>query len=76
MVGYPSIISANVEDCLGSIADKCTSVQTFNPSDSSDSWKDYEYTKPMEWNELIQMESGYGYWMYVTQDCSWVLTTV
>jgi hypothetical protein len=70
-VGKPSPGSGTVEDVLSSIAGKYSAVQTYDASDNADHWKHYDANKPSQSNDLTQMTSGCGYWLYATENCLW-----
>jgi parallel beta-helix repeat protein len=71
LVGKPSPGSGTVEDVLSSIAGKYSAVQTYDASDNADHWKHYDANKPSQSNDLTQMTSGCGYWLYATENCLW-----
>ena len=74
LVGYPSQTTRAVADALSSIAGKYTKVYTYYAFDDVDPWKVYDVSLPPFLNDLSQLQPGQGYWIYVTQDCTWVVT--
>ena len=68
LIGFPRSNSQSVADALASIAGKYTKVFEYDAATSS--WKSYDVSLPGWANSLQQMRPGYGYWVYVTEDCT------
>ncbi|MBN1656953.1 MAG: hypothetical protein JXA93_01055 [Anaerolineae bacterium] len=73
LVGYPSPVPHTVEEALASIAGKFTRIQTYDPTDAADPWKEYNVDAPAYANDLAMIEPERGYWIYVTEDCTWLV---
>lgn len=71
LVGYPSHTARPVDEALASIDGYYTTVETFDPTDPVNPWKDFDVDVPSYANDLVLMEPGKGYWIYVTSDCTW-----
>jgi len=68
LIGFPRSNSQSVADALASIAGKYTKVFEYDSTTSS--WKSYDVSLPGWANSLQQMRPGYGYWVYVTENCT------
>ncbi|MFH1926994.1 MAG: C1 family peptidase [Chloroflexota bacterium] len=75
MVGYPTEICKSIPDALLGIGEKLTMVRWYNPFDAKDPWKHYDPSAPSWANDLVEMQSGRGYWIQVSEDCVWVVDT-
>ncbi len=69
LVSYPASEPRTVADAFSSIAGKYTQVLRYEPGEST-AWKRYNVGIPPWANSLTQITSGWGYWVYVTQDCT------
>lgn len=69
LVSYPASEPRAVADALSSISGKYTQVLRYEPGEST-AWKRYNVGIPPWANSLTQITSGWGYWVYVTQDCT------
>lgn len=69
LVSYPASEPRAVGDALSSISGKYTQVLRYEPGEST-VWKRYNVNIPPWANSLTQITSGWGYWVYVTQDCT------
>jgi len=65
LIGYPSLAVRPVADVLASISGSYNLVRQFRASDSTP-WKSYNPYVPPSLNTLVNMEPGYGYWIYMT----------
>jgi hypothetical protein len=72
-VGYPSQPTRPITEALSSIAGKYTRVATFDATDPADPWQEYNVDLPAYANDLLLMEPGRGYWVEVTEDCTWIV---
>jgi hypothetical protein len=68
LIGFPRSNAQSVADALASIAGKYTKVFEYDAATSS--WKSYDVSLPGWANSLQQMRPGYGYWVYVTENCT------
>lgn len=73
LVGYPSLTPRPVADALASIAGKYDRVYAYNSADPVDPWKKYDPAMPGVLNDLVEMAPGRGYWIHVTEDCTWTV---
>jgi hypothetical protein len=72
LVGYPSYTSRFLGDALSSVF--WESVQHYNSYDAQgDYWKHNSTRKPSYLNDLNSMNTGEGYWIFVTKDCTWTV---
>ncbi len=69
LISYPASEPRAVADALASIAGKYTQVLRYEPGEST-AWKRYNTSIPPWANSLTQITPGWGYWIYVTQDCT------
>ncbi len=68
LISLPKIQSdTNVNSVLSSISGDYKAVQSFDTADSNDPWKHYNPQKPMELNDLSDLDHTMGIWIYVTQ---------
>jgi len=72
-VGYPSLINKNITEALSSIDGQYIAIQHYNRTDINDPWKHYHRDKPSIYNDLILMSKGQGFWIYVSQNCTWTI---
>jgi hypothetical protein len=72
LVGYPSLKLREVNDALSGINWKA--VQYYDASDLNDPWKHNSTNKPNRLNDLKEMKSSCGYWVYITINDTWVRT--
>ncbi|HEY9121663.1 MAG TPA: carboxypeptidase-like regulatory domain-containing protein [Brevefilum sp.] len=70
LIGYPSVTKKEVGTALSSIIGKYSLVQQYKASDTSDPWKIYNPSAPSSLNDLKELEPGFGYWIYMTQDAT------
>lgn len=68
LVGFPRANAQPIADALASIAGKYTKVFEYDAGSSS--WKSYDVSVPPWVNTLQELRPGYGYWIYVNQDCT------
>lgn len=73
LVSYPASEPRTVAEAFSSIAGKYTQVLRYEPGEST-AWKRYNTGIPPWANSLTQITPGWGYWVYVTEDCT--LSTV
>ncbi|MBU1127038.1 hypothetical protein KKF11_01720, partial [Patescibacteria group bacterium] len=72
LIGFPSSEAKPIQDALSSISGKYTKVFEYDSNDAS--WKTYDVNIP-EWaSSLKEMRPGFGYWIYVNQDCVLTIT--
>ncbi len=71
LVGYPSYTDQFLGDALSGT--NWESVQFFDSSDANDYWKHNSTKKPSHLNDLYEMNTGGGYWVFVTKDCTWTV---
>ncbi|HOO91131.1 MAG TPA: fibronectin type III domain-containing protein [Syntrophales bacterium] len=68
MVSFHGPEAMNVTDALFSIDDVCISVWSYE----NDVWEVYNTSKPAS-SSLTIMEPGQGYWINVSESCTWTL---
>lgn len=69
LISYPASEPRAVANALSSIAGKYTQVLRYEP-EAPTVWKRYSTSIPPWANSLTQITSGWGYWIYVTEDCT------
>ena len=67
-----------VRDALLSIAGDCNyeRVYSYRADDTMvpwDPWKVYDASAPSYVNDLVIMEPGLGYWIYIKEDCTLII---
>jgi hypothetical protein len=72
LVGYPSLKTRNPNEALSGIS--WQAVQHYDAYDLNDPWKHNSTNKPDSLNDFKEMKRGYGYWVYVTINDTWVRT--
>ena len=69
LVSFISSSVMSIEDAMSSISGKYSSVWAYDASTVS--WLRYIVNGPSFLNNLTEMGPGYGYWVLVTEDCTW-----
>ncbi len=69
LISYPASEPRAVADALSSIAGKYTQVLRYEPGEPT-AWKRYNTGIPPWANSLTQITPGWGYWVYVTENCT------
>ncbi len=72
LVGYPSLETRNLSDALSGV--NWESVWHYDAFDVYDPWKHNHTSKPYRMNDLEEMKPGFGYWVYVTINNTWIRT--
>jgi hypothetical protein len=72
LVGYPNLKIREINDAL--IGLNWQGVQCYNNFDSVDPWKHNNKNRLDNMNDLKEMKPGYGYWIYVSINETWVRT--
>ena len=73
LVGYPSVTSKPVGTVLNEISGKYSLVWQYKATDTADPWKAFNPSVPTSLNDLNNMEPGYGYWIYMTEDATLIV---
>jgi len=71
LVGYPSQTTRSVTAELAGIEGKYDLVYAYDAWDADDPWKKYNTAAPPFLNDLTEIGPGRGYWIRVSQDCTW-----
>jgi hypothetical protein len=75
LVGYNYHFgSMSVNDALSGLP--YTAIQSYDASDPADKWKHNTTLKTGSWascNDLDNMQMGNGYWILVTDNCTWII---
>jgi cysteinyl-tRNA synthetase len=67
LVSFPYIVSnTSLDSVLDSISGLYDSVQFFDPTDTQDSWKNYNLAKPVYLNDLTKIDNTMGFLIHVT----------
>lgn len=75
LISLPLIQSdTNVASVLSSINGEYKAVQCYDSGDIRDSWKHYNPQKPMELNDLRDLDHTKGIWIYITEPGGTTLT--
>ena len=72
LAGYPSLKTRSLNDALSGIT--WQAVQYYDAFDAYDPWKHNSTNKPDNLNDLKEMKSGRGYWIYITINDTWIRT--
>jgi len=73
LVGYPSQTTRTVAEALASIEGKYDLVYAYDAWDAEDPWKKYNTAAPPFLNDLTEIGPTWGYWIRVSEDCTWTL---
>jgi hypothetical protein len=68
LLAYPVNETRTVEEVLQSIDGSYTTVYGYQYSDSFDPWKVYDVSVPDWVNDLVYLEFGRSYWIYLTEE--------
>ena len=71
LVGYPSQTTRPIAEALASIEGKYDLVYAYDASDVADPWKKYNVAAPSFLNDLTEMVPAWGYWIRVSENCTW-----
>jgi hypothetical protein len=71
MVGYPSASARPIAEVFASIAGKYNLVFAYDAASGGAPWKMYDTTIDPDFNTLESMQPGWGYWLRVTENCTW-----
>ena len=74
LIGYPAGSARPVATALASIAGQYIRLFGFDPTDSADPWEVYDVAVPAWANDLIELRPGRGYWIYVTEATTLVVS--
>jgi uncharacterized protein YkwD len=67
LVSFPYIVSdTSLKTVLSSIGGKYDKVQTYDPTDTQNSWKNYNSQKPEDLNQLSDLDNSLAFWIHVT----------
>jgi len=69
LVSYPASEPRSIADALSSIAGKYTMALRYEAGEGYP-WRRYNIVMPAWANTLTQITPGWGYWLYVTEDCT------
>ncbi len=73
LVGYPCEVVQPISEALASIEGSYELVYAYDAADVGDPWKIYSVEAPAIFSDLTTMEPTTGYWIRVSQDCTWAL---
>jgi len=71
LVSYPSETARLVTEALASIAGKYDLIYAYDAADVADPWKIYDVARPPFLNDLVTMTPKRGYWIRVSEECTW-----
>ena len=72
LIGFPSSTDSTALSLeVNYPADPASLIYAYHASDTTDSWKLYDYNAPLYANDLAVLSPGYGYWVYVTAEHTW-----
>ena len=60
-------------EALSSISGKYEKVYSYRADDVADPWKIYDVSVPAYVNDLVTMEPGLGYWVFIKENCALVV---
>lgn len=69
LVSYPASEPRTIADALSSISGKYAKALRYEAGEGYP-WRRYNITMPAWANTLTQISPGWGYWLYVTEDCT------
>jgi hypothetical protein len=75
LVAYPSNTAGNLPSVLSDqgVGTDFSMVYAYHPEDAEDVWKIYDTSAPPFINDLTQLAPGFGYWIKVNADRTWVV---
>jgi hypothetical protein len=78
LVACPLRAARPITQALSSIEGLCNLIyaydaSAYDASHTSDPWKKYDAAGPPVLNGLLEMQPGHGYWLRVSEDCTWRL---
>jgi hypothetical protein len=73
MIAYAGEQAKPVAEALSSISGKYDRVYSYRAEDTVDHWKVYDVSVPSYVNDLVTMEPGLGYWVYIKENCTLVI---
>jgi hypothetical protein len=71
LVAYPGAASKPVSEALASIAGKYSTVFGFVYEGGQAEWRSFDVADDPSANTLQTLEPGYGYWVQVSEACTW-----
>ncbi|MEO8195178.1 MAG: hypothetical protein ABI689_00500, partial [Thermoanaerobaculia bacterium] len=74
LIGFPAASARPVATALAPIAGKYLRVFGFDPTDSADPWEVYDVAVPSWANDMTELRPGRGYWIYVTEATTLVVS--
>lgn len=78
LVAYPSAGNGSLPDILSDhgVGNDFTLVYAYHANETVDPWKLFDRTAPIFSNDLAQLTPGWGYWIKVSADHTWVIVNV
>jgi len=73
LVACPLRAAQPITQALSSIEGLYNLVYAYEASHTSGPWKMYDPAGPQALNGLLEMQPGHGYWLRVSEDCTWRL---
>jgi hypothetical protein len=70
LISYAGKQAKPVAEALSSISGKYERVYSYRADDTTDPWKIYDVSVPSYTNDLVTMEPGLGYWIYIKENCT------
>jgi uncharacterized protein YkwD len=68
LISFPYTRSdSSLDSVLSSISGKYDIVQYYDSSDSDDPWKNHNAQKPIQINDLSQLDNKMGFWIHITE---------
>ncbi|MEO8198411.1 MAG: hypothetical protein ABI689_16990, partial [Thermoanaerobaculia bacterium] len=74
LIGYPARSARPVTAALASIAGKYIRLFGFDPTDAQDPWEVYDVAVPVWANDMTELRPGRGYWIYITEATTLVVS--
>ncbi|MEO8197860.1 MAG: hypothetical protein ABI689_14180, partial [Thermoanaerobaculia bacterium] len=74
LIGFPAASPRPVAAALAPIAGKYIRVFGFDPTDAQDPWEVYDVAVPVWANDMTELRPGRGYWIYVTEATTLVVS--
>jgi hypothetical protein len=76
LVGYPSTSAGDLPDVMEDhgVGTDFSLVYAYHAADAADPWKLFDRMAPSWANDLTALTAGWGYWVKVSQTCTWDVT--
>jgi hypothetical protein len=75
LVAYPSTVNGTLPGALTDhgVSANFSLMYAYHPEDLGDAWKLFDVSAPPIVNDLTQLVPGFGYWVKVSADHTWIV---